>query len=184
MWYSRLQVTLYSEGITRTSLFGEVQMGWTDVEKFYYSATKRSVNFIPIGTYYDYKLVDSRGQKLRAGSGLAGAAELGQRLIELTSGPLLEKYAARFNSGGEVVFGPIRLSRQDGIRIKRFLGEKHVPWDQVQEYRIDSGHFYVWRAGEKRTFGPSISKIPNVFVLQALLDSIFRAETQSSAAKA
>ena len=56
-----IRVTLHSDGISYQSLFGEKEMRWDAMERFYYGATKQSVNFIPVGTYYHIKLVDAEG---------------------------------------------------------------------------------------------------------------------------
>jgi hypothetical protein len=71
LWNSRLRVALYPEGLSYSNLFGEKQIRWDDITRFYYKATKQSINFIPVGTYYWFRLIDSQGQKIRFGSGLA-----------------------------------------------------------------------------------------------------------------
>ena len=45
---------------------------------------------------------------------------------------------------------------------------------QIDEYRIDAGHFWIFKVGEKRTAGFAINHVPNVFDLHALLDSIYQ----------
>ena len=38
------------------------------IERFGYEAIKRSINFIPIGTYYLFRLRDAEGNKIRIGN--------------------------------------------------------------------------------------------------------------------
>jgi hypothetical protein len=68
IWIARRRVVLYREGLSYTSLFGEKTLRWDNIVRFYYQGTKQSVNFIPVGTYYWLRLVDSQGQKVRFGS--------------------------------------------------------------------------------------------------------------------
>ena len=175
LWMSRRRVALYREGLSYSSLFGERQVRWDNILRFYYQATKQSVNFIPVGTYYWFRLVDSQGQKVRFGSGLIKTASRGAKLLEFPQGPLLKRIASEFDSGSDVDFGPIRVNRQGGIMVKKSWGRtKHIPWSEVHSYAIEGGHFYIWRIGEKRTSGPALAKVPNAFALLGLLNIIFK----------
>ena len=171
-WLKSIQVTLHTDGISYRSMFGEKEMRWDVVERFYYGATKQSVNFIPIGTYYHFKFVDSEGKKLRLGNRVGRLAPLGQKLIEHTYPTLIKKAVSQYNSGQEVDFGSIRVNRTTGIKVKKFFGWKEIPWDNVSSFAIQQGHFYVWRKGEKRTTGPTLRFVPNAWALHSLLKSI------------
>jgi hypothetical protein len=184
VWTSKRLVVLHAEGITYRNLLGEQQMKWDDVQNFYYSATKRSINFIPVGTYYSYKLLDAHGKKISLGTGIAQAKALGARLIELTQLPLLKKATEQFNNGANVDFGPIKLDRVKGITVKKWLrGWKQVPLSEVHAYTIQSGQFFIWGAGEKLLSASTLPDIPNAFVLHALLDAIFKPKAQSAQAR-
>lgn len=173
-WINSVRVTLHSDGISYQSLFGEKEMRWDSLERFYYAATKQSVNFIPVGTYYHFKFVDSEGRKLRLGNRVESPGKLGPKLIEHSYPALFKKVADQYNSGQEVDFGAIKVKRGEGIKVKKLFGSKGIPWDQVSSFAIQKGHFYIWRKGEKRTTGPTLRYIPNAFVLQGLLNSIFK----------
>jgi hypothetical protein len=171
-WLKSIQVTLHTDGISYHSMFSEKEMRWDAVERFRYIATKQRVHFIPIGTYYHFKIVDSEGRKLRLGNRIGRLALLGQKLIEHTYPTLIKKAVSQYNSGQEVDFGSIRVNRTAGITVKTFFVRKEIPWDNVSSFAIQHGHFYVWRKGEKRTTGPSLRFVPNAWALQALLKSI------------
>lgn len=181
-WLWSVKVTLHQDGITYQSWFANKEMRWEDVDRFYFSSVRRSINFIPIGTYYTFKLVDTLDQKISFGNQVERPGVLAEKLIRLTYGPLIKKIAQAFDSGKEIDFGGIRVSRQNGLRVKksRWGGLTHkfvvIPWNHVSSYDIQKGHFYVWRVGEKRTTGPALSQVPNAFVLKGLLDAIFPAK--------
>jgi hypothetical protein len=175
LWNARRRVVLYPEGLTYSTVLGEKQIRWDSLDRFYYQATRQSINFIPVGTYYWFRFIGSEGQRIRFGGGLTKTADLAGRLIELAQGPLLKRIATQFDSGADVDFGPIRINRQGGISVRKSFGRvKQIPWSEVHSYAIQRGHFYIWRIGEKRTTGPAIAKVPNAFALHALLDIIFK----------
>jgi hypothetical protein len=176
-WLKSIRVTLHPDGISYHSMFGEKEMRWDAVERFYYGATKQSIHLIPIGTYYHFKFVDSEGKKLRLGNRIGGLAPLGQKLIEHTYPTLIKKVVDQYNSGQEVDFGAIRVNRATGLKVNTFFGRKEIPWDNISSFAIQKGHFYVWRKGEKRTTGPTLRSVPNAWALQGLLKSILNPGT-------
>jgi len=178
-WLQSVRVTLHSDGISYRSLFGEKEIRWDAVERFYYGATKRSVNFIPVGTYYYFKLVDNAGNKLRLGNRVEKLAPLGEKLINHTYPTLIKKVVNQYNSGQEVDFGSVKVTRDTGLRVKKFIGWKEIPWDNVSSFAIQKGHFYVWRKGEKHTTGPELRFVPNAWALEGLLKSIFKTSAAS-----
>jgi hypothetical protein len=174
VWLRYLQVSLHSDGICYRSLLEKKEMRWEEVERFYFEATKRSINFIPVGTYYLYKLVDAGGKKIEFGNRIERPRQLGQKLIEQTYPALYQKVADRFNNGQDLDFGAIRVSKAGGIKVKKLFGYKEIPWDQVSSYAIQKGNFYIWRKGEKRTTGWGLRRVPNAFVLLGLLNAMFK----------
>ncbi len=185
-WLLSIKVRLHPDGISYQSWFGSKEIRMDELERFYYSSVKRSVNFIPVGTYYKFKLIDSSGKKISFGNRVERPSALGPKLVQHTLSPLLEKAARLLRSGQEVDFGAIRISRDQGLKVKKSawlgLGKRteEIPWDQVSEYRIDRGHFYIFRTGQKRTTGPLISQVPNAFVLLALLEGIYKPAAQGT----
>ena len=175
VWLKSLQVTLHSNGITYHSLFGEKEIRWDMVERFVYQATKQTSHGVPIGTTYHFRLVDSDGNKIRFGNRIERTGELAAKLVNLTTPELYRKAAKLYNRGDELDFGPIKMSRPHGVKIKKFFHYKELPWNQLSSYAIQKGKFYIWRVGEKRTRGWKVHCIPNVFVLLDLLKYTFPA---------
>lgn len=174
IWLNSIQVALHNDGVSYRSLFGEKEMRWDAVERFYYEVIKRSVNFIPVGTYYHFKFVDAEGKKLRLGNRVERPDKLGPKLVEHSYPALFKKVADQYNRGQEVDFGAIRVTRGVGVKVKKLFGSKEIPWDQISSFAIQGGCFYIWRKGEKRTRGPGLRQVPNAFVLQGLLNSILK----------
>ncbi|MFQ5723852.1 MAG: DUF6585 family protein [Terriglobia bacterium] len=172
-WLATVKVSLHPEGLSYHSWRGTQEMRWDEVEHFFYRAAKRSVNFIPIGTYYHFILKDRLGNKISFGNRIQSPRDVGQRLIEQTYQPLLAKMIDRLNNGEELDFGPIKVSRPNGLTVRKTFRNAQIPWDQLAEYRMDSGQFYLFKVGQKWGLGKRIGKIPNAFVLLGLLDTLY-----------
>lgn len=173
-WLSTVEITIYDGGISSKTCLGTKEMRWDDVARFTYSATRQSVNFIPVGTYYQLKLENAQGQKISIGNRASGMERLSTHMLQQTLPTLLRKAVDQFNSGAEVDFGQIKLSRA-GFKAKGLFKWFEVPLDQVIDYRIDQGHFFVFQRGKKLpAISNGLAQVPNAFALLALLDSIFQ----------
>lgn len=173
-WLSTVEITIYDGGISSKTFLGGKEMRWDDVARFTYSATRQSVNFIPVGTYYHLKLESNQGQKISLGNRASRMEKLSTHMIQATMPSLLRKAVDQFNSGAEVDFGQIKLSRA-GFKAKGLFKWFEVPLDQVVDYRIDEGHFFVFQQGKKLpAISNGLSQVPNAFALLALLDSVFQ----------
>jgi len=175
-WLVALRVGLHPDGISVQSIRGVTEIRWDNVDRFYYSSIKQYVNGIPTGTYYTYKLIDRQGVKISLGHAVENPEPFGRKLIQFTQKPLLSRAIDQYNSGVEVSFGPLKISRTGGISIKTLIVRKQMPINQVASYRMDRGKLYILRMGESRrwTAGTEIRTIPNVFALMGLLDAIFQ----------
>lgn len=171
IWLMSVRVSLHQDGICYRDILHSREMRWDDVDRFYYRAVKRSINFIPVGTYYKFRLVSIHGETISFGNRAEKPAELGSKLIDHTFPWLFKKNAQLFDSNVELDFGPVRLRRSSGVKLKKWFRWREIPWSDVLDYRIEHGEFYLWRVGEKRTKGSPLGSVPNAFVLVALLDA-------------
>jgi Family of unknown function (DUF6585)/Bacterial PH domain len=179
-WLASIRLSIHHDGVSYQSWFGRKEIRWENLERYYFSSARRSVEFVPVGTYYHFRLEDSEGSRLRFGNRVGRLSVLANHLAQATYPGLYKKAAEEFNRGGEVDFGDVKIGKTQGIRIRRArwggLGMKwvEIPWNQVHAYNIQKGRFYVWRRGEKKTTGPELRRVPNAFVLKGILDSIFK----------
>jgi hypothetical protein len=162
---------IHDDGISYRSILGQKEIRWLEVERLYYGAHRVSVEFIPLGTFYQLKLVDLNGQKLSLGDRFGRTAQLAEKISQYTYEPLLRKAISDFNSGEELGFGLVRVSRS-GLKIKRWSGLSTINWADLASYKLDAGNFYIWRAGEKHANGLPTERIPNAWVLVGLLNAV------------
>ncbi len=164
-----VRVSIHPDGISYHSLFTAKEMRWDEVERFYYSPPNRSI-----------KLTDAGGQKILIRNLIQRREEVLEKLLSATSHPLLRKATVLFDSGAELDFGAIRVSKNGGLKIRKWFRSQQIPWEQVAGYRIEGGRFYVWPAGKKYVTGRCLSQIPNAFVLVDLLEAIDKVEPTSA----
>ena len=191
VWLMSVQLSLHMDGLSYRSLFGTREMRWDEIERFTYVVSMPSYGIgfgiagvgIPLGTYYEYKLVDSHGRKLSIGMRLGRLREMGDQLLEYTFQPLFEKLGNRFNAGEELDFGLVRLSRDYGLKVKSarwsqwipisWTGFRTIPLDQLYGYKMEEGALFFWRSAEEKTWGLPVGGIPNAHVLLGLLDNLY-----------
>jgi hypothetical protein len=163
---------LHDDGISYRSILTQKEIRWVAVERLYYGAHRLSVNVIPLGTFYQLKLLDQNGQKLSLGDRVGRIAQLAEKIAQYTYEPLLRKATDNFSSGEELDFGLVRVSRSAGLKVKRWSGYTTVKWADLAAYKLDAGNFYLWRTGEKHTNGLPTERIPNAWILLGLLNAV------------
>ena len=180
-WLWSVEIKIYNDGISSKTILGKQEIRWEDVSRLTYSATKQSVNFIPVGTYYDMKLENMQGQKIHIGNRVNGMQSLSTHIINYTQAPLYNKIVNQFNSGSDLDFGAIKLNRNNGFKAKGLFRTITVPLNQVIGYRIEKGQFHIFKQGKKyAAISAPISKAPNAFALLALLDALYKRDAKSS----
>src|ERR1700730_2856745 len=163
---------LHDDGISYRSILTQKEIRWVAVERLYYGAHRLSVNVIPLGTFYQLKLLDQHGQKLSLGDRVGRTAQLAEKIAQYTYEPLLRKATDNFSNGEELDFGLVRVSRSAGLKVKRWSGYTTIKWVDLAAYKLDAGNFYLWRTGEKHTNGLPTERIPNAWVLLGLLNAV------------
>ncbi len=179
-WINSCRLTIHSDGVSTVTMFGAKEMRFDELDRITYMAVKQSVNFIPIGTYYTLKLVNTNRQKIKFGNRFAKMQALSDDLVRLSTSVLLPKVAQRFDAGETLDFGAIKVSRADGISIKKTFKWKNIPWERLASHQIDKGTFYIFEVGQKFDTGTSLGAVDNAFVLATLLD-VLRQPASSAA---
>lgn len=173
-WFTGVEITIDSVGIQSKSRKGKKEIRWEDVTRFTYAATSERLNFIPMGTYYSLKLEDIHGVKIHITNRVSGLKSLASELIHRTTPPLLQKVTDQFNSGTEVDFGSIKLSKNRGLISEGLFKQIEVPLNENIVYCITKGKFRVFRPGKWiPAISTPIKKVPNVFALMLFLDLMF-----------
>jgi uncharacterized protein DUF6585 len=163
------RATLHVDGISFRSIFGEKEMRWVEVERFRYGSHEVQAQHIPLGTFYQIKLIDQHGSKLSVGDRVGNAAQLAQKINELTFDSLLEKASERLRTGADLDFGAIHFRPSMGLTIHRWYGDKQIPWQGIASCHLDERKFYIKRVGKMRPLTISLERLWNASVFLALV---------------
>lgn len=146
-WLLSVRLTLDPVGLRCSSLLGQKDMRWDEVDEFYTGAVITLMNgVIPMGTRYSFRLkagvnAEQRVEKVRYvgkvkftstgvkdgtaarvvsfGSRFGRAGKIGTLLAEFTFPHLWRKASQRYNDGLDVSFGDFTLSMQ-GVKVDLF----------------------------------------------------------------
>jgi hypothetical protein len=147
---------------------------WEDVVSMRSAITRHYTNGIYTGTTHVYTLLNRQDQRLVLSDSLGKVEELA-KLIDESIFPRLYKLAAdQYNSGQEIISGPVAISKA-GITISR----KTYPWSEVKEVTIHRGVLKVSRkeGGWFSGASASASSIPNLGVLLTIIHQVVGIKT-------
>ena len=85
---------------------------------------------------------------------------------------MLRKASHEFESGVELDFDRIRLSRADGVGYRRWFAWNRIQWQDLTEYGLSESHMNLESAKKFFKVNIAAEKIANTHVLESLLDKI------------
>lgn len=161
------EARLYEDGILY--LRGGVQyaLRWREISAIWQQSVRRSVNFIPVGTFHEYTLQTTDGMFVLKGD-LEDVQQLGQQIQRSLFADQIEATIDRFNDGEGLRFGVLSLSRV-GVE----YGDGLLPWSQVAKIDLQDGHVRVHAEGKWLAWANvPVAAIPNFLVFWALVGEI------------
>jgi hypothetical protein len=129
------RVWVHESGVSWRGILAEGEMRWGEIEQVYFSSYRvRGPYHIPLGTYYRLKLVNTQGKQIAIGERVRRTEVLLVWIQQRTREAMLAKATGLFASGAEVGFGPVRVSRADGVTLKRWRGKKTIRWEEIESF--------------------------------------------------
>jgi uncharacterized protein DUF6585 len=175
------RVWVHETGISFRGLFGQCEMRWQEVERLYFGSYEMHAHYVPLGTFYRLKLVSSHGVKLSLGERVGRADELAERIAKYTFERLLQKAKHELDRGATLDFGPILVSRPEGVKLLKWYADTRIRWEEIVGYDFTSSELVFHRAGKRFAAKVRTEKVPNVRVLRVLLDSVMQPVWQRQA---
>ncbi len=166
---------VYKNGMAYRDRKGLRAWRWDEFGSMTSAVTKHYTNGIYTGTTHVYTLIKTDGEKFVLKDTIAKvedlAAEIRQNIFPL----LYDIYAQAYNEGKPCAFGPVKLSKADGIQV----GKKVYPWDEVEQVGIQKGTLSVKKKGGRWFSGASATaaSIPNLEVMLSIVDQVVGLET-------
>ncbi len=162
------RVLIFPNGLAQVRTGKTTVVPWDDVTHFWYAVTRNYRNGVHIGTTYNFTLQGKDGQKLSFSNGLANVEQLGNTIRDETMKRLYPRYAAAYNAGETIPFGPLSISKQ-GIS----NGKETIAWEQVKGINLDRGVINIQKEGKWFNWKTAtVAGTPNVFVFLSLVDQI------------
>lgn len=167
---SKKAAVVFENGFAFSDRKGVKAWKWEQVESVTANIVRNYTNGIYVGTSHTYSLVSSAGEKLVINDSLKDVENFYTHLQNKTLQPRYQRLADQYNQGSKVSFGPVAISKQEGLQI----GKKTFPWDEIEQVAIDKGVLSVkkkgggWFSGATATSGT----IPNLHVLLSIIDQV------------
>lgn len=161
---------VYAGGFAYSDRKGVKAWRWDQVQEVTANIVRNYTNGIYVGTTHTYTLFDTQGEKLVINDAFKDVENFYTHLQNNSLQIRYKRLADRYNQGQEVPFGPVSISKQNGLRINK----KVYPWDTIEQVTIDKGVLSVkkkaggWFSGASATSGT----IPNLHVLLSIIDQV------------
>ncbi|HNB50582.1 MAG TPA: hypothetical protein PK530_01495, partial [Anaerolineales bacterium] len=155
----RKAAVVYQEGFAFSDHKGVRTLRFDQISGMTSAVTKHYRNGIYTGTTHLYTIWDKKGTKLALNDSLPKVEDL-SNFIRQGTFPFLYKSAAdTYNAGQKVQFGPVSISKADGITVQK----KSYKWDEVGQVKVEQGFLKVEKKGGGWFSGANvmIAAIPN-----------------------
>ncbi|HBX68465.1 MAG TPA: hypothetical protein DEH25_03525 [Chloroflexi bacterium] len=161
---------VYQSGLAYRDRKGLKSWRWDEISSLTSAVTKHYTNGIYTGTTHVYTLFKKDGEKLVLNDTLTNVEELAAAVGEQLFPLLYEEIAGAYNQGTLCTFGPVQISKTDGIQI----GKKAYPWNEIEQVAIQKGTLSVKKKGGGWFSGATAtaSSIPNLEVMLAIIDQV------------
>jgi hypothetical protein len=183
----RTKLTLFPEGVQRSSVLGTKEMLWTDVAEYRYrivssgsgfavggligAAVKAAVEVSqgkPAGPPR-LTLVGRDGSKLLVTPNVKDSEQVIQMIVAEIHNLLKPEIKRRLANNDEVAFGPLRLS----FRGVSWKGKDPIPLDEIDRVLIAGRKLRIRRKGKPLgTLAVMPEKIPNVLLAMEMIEEL------------
>ncbi len=169
-------VVIYDNGFGYMDRKGLQTTRWEDINSITSAVTRHYTNGIYTGTTHTYTILKRDQTRLVINDAIQKVEEVATKIRTSVYPLIYPAYAQSYNNGKPLSFGPVVLSKADGIQI----GKKSYPWDQVAKVTIHQGFVQVAKKGGGWFSGASAAAatIPNLEVMLSILDQVVGVATK------
>jgi len=166
---------VYQNGLAYRDRKGIRSWRWDEINSLTSAVTKHYTNGIYTGTTHIYTLIKNDDEKVVINDAIGDVEELAANISKHIFPLLYEEYAQAYNQGEVCLFGPVKLSKVEGIQI----GKKAYPWNEVERVAIQKGVLSVKKKGGGWFSGASATaaSIPNLQVMLSIIDQVVGLKT-------
>ncbi|GHO90000.1 hypothetical protein KSF_000480 [Reticulibacter mediterranei] len=169
-------IYICTEGLMRIAANSVEAARWDEISEIWMHSRRSfmaSTWYASRYTLDTYALRRADGSEIIIDKAFGKFKQLGKDLKQRMTGYLLPRLLATYNTGQVVQFGEIAVSIQ-GISLQN--GQKLVAWSELHYIRPVTGFLHIhWKKQGQASYSNErilMSTIPNVFILQALVEQI------------
>jgi hypothetical protein len=166
----RKAVVVYQDGLGYSDYKGVRTLRWDQVAGMTSAVTKHYYNGIYTGTTHIYTIWDREAKKLVLNDTLPKVEDLANSIRQNVFPHLYKAAVDIYNAGRPIQFGPVVISKTDGITIQK----KSYKWDEVGQVSLEQGFLKVAKKGGGWFSGATaaIAAIPNYEVLISIINQV------------
>lgn len=166
--HPRLSITVYTDGLLYRKGRTTRVVRWEEIRTIQrqFKVYRRKGKIIDMRPGYTCEL--TQGPNLVLSAAIAGVAAVGACIERELTQRLLPDFLTDYQAGNSITFFPLTLTRQYIENRKKDIG-----WTHISKIEVGPENLIVERDGNKRdTLTVSLTGIPNVCVLEALLEHL------------
>jgi hypothetical protein len=170
-------VVIYQHGFAYRDRRGIQTYRWDEIESFFSAVTKHYTNGVYTGTTHVYTILKKdRADRLVLNDAITKVEEVANQIRDGAYPLMYKRCADTYNSGQQMTFGPVTISKSGGIQINK----KNYPWDQVARVTLHQGSIQVAKKGGGWFSGASVAAamVPNVEILLSVIDQVVGLKTK------
>jgi len=166
----RKAAVVYQDGLGYSDYKGVRTLRWDQITGMTSAVTKHYRNGIYVGTTHIYTIWDRQGKKLVLNDSFPKVEDLANVIRQGTFPHLYKAYSDHYNAGRPVQFGPVTISKADGITVQK----KSYKWDEVGQVSVEQGILKVAKKGGGWFSGANamLAAIPNYEVLLSIINQV------------
>jgi hypothetical protein len=165
---------LHEAGISYRNLLGYGEVRWEEIEQIYFGAVEVHAHWMPLGTFERLKIITNLQKRVSFGGNIQNTGGINAAAVQRTFERLYGKVVEEFNSGSELKFGAIRVSRSQGVIIRGWFFSRTIPWPEIAGFRADDYFVSFERMAKHFTIRVAAERVANVRVLHSLLMGVMK----------
>lgn len=172
----RYRVELYSNGVRLLRGKAFWQLPWVEIESVSYTSWSHEMHGVSGPTYSSITVEGRDGLRISMDNHLEGFKELSEVVNKETFPRIWSRSLKIYSSGGILVFGRFRLSKD-----KLEYQKRSVALSNITKFAIDSGRVLIRVRGKLLEWAVEpVRKIPNVLVFLKFMNDKLGTDSQLS----
>ena len=163
-------LVVYEKGVVYRDRKGVKSWLWKDIDAFVADVTKHFGNKINSGATHIYQIIHHNGEKIVFGDLFPDVETIAETIRGFLNPSLYKRIAKVYNKDKVCDFGSVRVSKSDGLIVKK----KTFAWEEIEFVKFEKGILVIKRKGKQKPKAVRIpaSSILNLEILLTIIDQV------------